>query len=37
MENTARSALHPLLTVAAVAVTVFSAIAVATLTGMIPA
>jgi outer membrane lipoprotein SlyB len=37
MDNTARSALHPLLTVAAVAVTVFSAVGVATLTGMIPA
>jgi outer membrane lipoprotein SlyB len=36
MENTARSALHPLLTVAAIAVTVFSAVGVATLTGMIP-
>ena len=37
MENTARSALHPMLTVAAIAVTVFSAVGVATLTGMIPA
>jgi len=37
MDNTARSALHPLLTVAAIAVTVFSAVGVATLTGMIPA
>jgi outer membrane lipoprotein SlyB len=37
MDNTARSPLHPLLTVAAIAVTVFSAIGVATLTGMIPA
>jgi outer membrane lipoprotein SlyB len=37
MDNTARSALHPLLSVAAIAVTVFSAVGVATLTGMIPA
>jgi outer membrane lipoprotein SlyB len=37
MDNTARSALHPLLTVAAIAITVFSAVGVATLTGMIPA
>jgi uncharacterized protein YcfJ len=36
MDNTARSALHPLLSVAAIAVTVFSAVGVATLTGMIP-
>lgn len=36
MENNARSALHPLLTVAAIAVTVFCAIGVATLTGMLP-
>ena len=37
MENNARSALHPVLTVAAIAITVFSAVGVATLTGMIPA
>jgi outer membrane lipoprotein SlyB len=36
MESNARSALHPVLTVAAIAVTVFSAVGVATLTGMIP-
>ena len=36
MDNKARSALHPVLTVAAIAVTVFSAVGVATLTGMIP-
>ncbi len=36
MENNARSALHPVLTVAAIAITVFSAVGVATLTGMIP-
>ena len=36
MENTERSALHPLLTLAAISVTVFSAVGVATLTGMMP-
>jgi outer membrane lipoprotein SlyB len=35
MDN-ARSALHPLLTVAAISVTVFSAVGVATLAGMMP-
>ena len=36
MDNSIRSPLHPVLTVAAIAVTVFSAVGVATLTGMIP-
>lgn len=36
MEQATRSPLHPLLTVAAVAITVFSAVGVATLSGMIP-
>lgn len=35
MEN-ARSGLHPLLTAAAISVTVFSAVGVATLTGLVP-
>jgi outer membrane lipoprotein SlyB len=36
MDTNTRSALHPLLTVAAISVTVFCAVGAATLTGMIP-
>ena len=36
MDTNTRSALHPLLTIAAISVTVFSAVGAATLTGMIP-